>query len=390
MFGKNEKYYLSNGAGFTAKEIAQQPITWTKTYSLIKSMKNQIVDFLNKFDKDSIVYLTGAGTSEFVGNTVGDYINNLVTPEVRSIASTNLVSSPSLYFKKNRKTLLVSFGRSGSSPESILSVNLANQLCDDIHHLVITCNSEGTLAKESNGKSNYLTIILPDETHDQSFAMTSSYTNMMLATILAFDIKNLVKNEEIINHMSELTNEVINNNYKIIDDLVANFKFDRIVYLGSGTLKGMAQESALKILELSSGLVATMFDSPLGFRHGPKSVIQKNALTVVYLSDNEYTRSYELDLLKEMLNQKAEDEILVVTNKPIGKMENLNYVIELNKDVVIDDLLLVFPYITVAQIIALKKSLDLNIASDNPCPTGEVNRVVKGVTEYDYKGDIYE
>ena len=143
MFGKNENYYQSNGAGFTAKEIAQQPSTWTKTYDLVKSMKNQILDFLNKFDSDSIIYLTGAGTSEFVGNTIGDYINNLVTPEVRSIASTNLVSSPNMYFKKDRKTLLVSFGRSGSSPESILSVNLANQLCDDVHHLIITCNSEG-------------------------------------------------------------------------------------------------------------------------------------------------------------------------------------------------------------------------------------------------------
>ncbi|PAT01435.1 hypothetical protein CI105_06895 [Candidatus Izimaplasma bacterium ZiA1] len=389
MFGKNENYYQSNGAGFTAKEIAQQPCTWTKTYYLVKSMKNQIVDFLNKFDSDSIIYLTGAGTSEFVGNTIGDYINNLVTPEVRSIASANLVSNPDMYFKKDRKTLLVSFGRSGSSPESILSVNLANQLCNDVHHLIITCNSEGTLAKESHNKSNYLTIILPDETHDQSFAMTSSYTNMMLATILAFDIKNLAKHEKTIDHMSELTNEVIEYNYQLIDKLVLNFKFNRIVYLGSGTLKGMAQESALKILELSSGLVATMFDSPLGFRHGPKSIIQKNALTVVFLSDNEYTRSYEVDLLKEMLKQKVEDEILVVTNKPLEKLANLDYVIELKKDVVEDDMVLVFPFITVAQIIALKKSLDLNIASDNPCPTGEVNRVVKGVTVYEYMSDKY-
>ena len=30
------------------------------------------------------------------------------------------------------------------------------------------------------------------------------------------------------------------------------------------------------------------------------------------------------------------------------------------------------------------QSLSLGITPDNPCPTGEVNRVVKGVTLYPY------
>ena len=46
----------------------------------------------------------------------------------------------------------------------------------------------------------------------------------------------------------------------------------RVVYLGSDVLKGVAQESALKVLELTAGKVVALHDSPMGFRHGPKSV----------------------------------------------------------------------------------------------------------------------
>lgn len=42
-------------------------------------------------------------------------------------------------------------------------------------------------------------------------------------------------------------------------------------------------------------------------------------------------------------------------------------------------------YLVFGQILALKKSLNLGLTPDNPCPTGEVNRVVKGVTIHQFK-----
>ena len=49
-----------------------------------------------------------------------------------------------------------------------------------------------------------------------------------------------------------------------------------------------------------------------------------------------------------------------------------------------ENVLLGLDFILFAQTIALMKSLSLGITPDNPCPTGEVNRVVKGVTLYPY------
>ncbi|XMB87106.1 SIS domain-containing protein [Mycoplasmatota bacterium WC44] len=387
MFGKTKEYYIDNKSTHTVNEIFQQPSTWLKTFTLIKEMESQVMEFFSHIDEGTQVYLVGAGTSEFVGNTITPFINNLNKRNVQSVSTTNIVSNPWLYFKKSQKTLVVSYGRSGSSPESVATVNLANEICDDIHHLVITCNKDGHLAKESKGKDNYLSIILPDETHDKSFAMTSSYTNMMLASILVFDIDNIDKHEENVTKVVEMSNEVLENRYSIIDSVVTQFDFKRIVYLGSATLKGTAQESALKILELSGGKVATMFDSPLGFRHGPKSIIQDDVLTVLYLSDNDYTRKYELDLLKEMCAEKGDNKILVISNRKVDEsINNIDYKIELNFDSVEDDVLLSFVYIIVGQLIGMKKALHLGISSDNPCPSGTVNRVVKGVTIYEYRG----
>ena len=170
-----------------------------------------------------------------------------------------------------------------------------------------------------------------------------------------------------------------------VQKIVDEFDYNRIVYLGNIGLKGVAQESALKTLELTAGKVATMYDSELGFRHGPKSIIDDNTLTIAYLSDDEYRRRYELDLVKEMAHQRKGNKIVVVYNHDCEGIEELaDYPIQIKIGQDMENVLLGLDFILFAQTIALMKSLSLGITPDNPCPTGEVNRVVKGVTLYPY------
>ncbi|MDQ0255883.1 fructoselysine-6-P-deglycase FrlB-like protein [Evansella vedderi] len=49
-----------------------------------------------------------------------------------------------------------------------------------------------------------------------------------------------------------------------------------------------------------------------------------------------------------------------------------------------NDFYLALFYIIFAKSLALKKSINLALTPDNPSPDGRVNRVVKGVTIYDY------
>ena len=241
------------------------------------------------------------------------------------------------------------------------------------------------MSLKANENKNCYAINLTDETHDQSFAMTSSYSNMMLATLLAFsldDLEETVKNVKMILAASRV---LLDTRYDEMLKVVDAFDFKRIVYLGSNVLKGTAQESALKMLELTAGKVVTMYDTPMGFRHGPKSIVDDTTLTVVYLSDNAYTRQYEVDLIKEMSGQRKGNKIMAVSSRKDDEVAALvDYFYSFDNETDADNMYLAFEYILAAQLIALYKSLSFGITPDNPCPSGEVNRVVKGVTLYPY------
>ncbi len=117
-----------------------------------------------------------------------------------------------------------------------------------------------------------------------------------------------------------------------------------------------------------------------------KSVIDDGTLTVIYLSDDAYRRKYELDLIKEMSPQRKKNRIAAVMNTPCEEVKGLvDYTLEFTIGEAMDNILLGLDYILFAQALATLKSLSLGITPDNPCPTGEVNRVVKGVTLYPYE-----
>ena len=367
----------------TAKEIIQQPDTWRESVKNLIKNKIEIKSFIDSFlsKKEFRIILTGAGTSAFAGEVCEPYLTSLLNKRVEAIATTDLVASPKSYFIKGMPTLLISFARSGNSPESVHAVNLASQLVDDLYQIVITCNENGKLAKNTVNDEKSLLLLMPPQTNDLGFAMTSSFTTMVLNAMAVFNINNIENFSSDVDKLSNSVNDFIENNIEKVTSL-DNEDFERIVYLGSSTSKGIARESALKVLELTAGKVNVSYDTPLGFRHGPKSVVDDETVSVIYISNDEYTRQYDLDLAKEMLAHKKNDKVVIVgdnieediLNKAdyVFNVENINYNVE-NK------VLLPLQQIIFGQMLSFLKSVNLGITPDNPCPTGEVNRVVQGV-----------
>lgn len=367
----------------TAKEIIQQPDTWRESVKNLIKNKIEIKSFIDSFlsKKEFRIILTGAGTSAFAGEVCEPYLTSLLNKRVEAIATTDLVASPKSYFIKDIPTLLVSFARSGNSPESVHAVNLATQLVDDLYQIVITCNENGKLAKNTVNDEKSLLLLMPPQTNDLGFAMTSSFTTMVLNAMAVFNIDNIENFSSDVDKLSNSVNDFIENNIEKVTSL-ANEDFERIVYLGSSTSKGIARESALKVLELTAGKVNASYDTPLGFRHGPKSVVDDETVSVIYISNDEYTRKYDLDLAKEMLAHKKNDKVVIVgdnieediLNKAdyVFNVENINYTVE-------NEVLLPLQQIIFGQMLSFLKSVNLGITPDNPCPTGEVNRVVQGV-----------
>ena len=387
IFGITEEKMQETSSNWTVKEIYQQPATWEKTCRQIEEHKDEIQKFIDQVitQEDFDVILTGAGTSEFVGNALFPHLTGLLNYKVKSYGTTDIVATPEAYLSRTKPTLLISFGRSGNSPESIGAVDAAESVCDNLYHLFVTCNKDGALSKRAESTEHCYAINLTPETHDQSFAMTSSFSNMYLATYLCFHLNELDKVVAEVQKIAVAGQNFLDNQYSIPQTIVNEYDFNRIVYLGSNTQKGTSQESALKMLELTAGRVVTMYDTPLGFRHGPKSIIDDNTLTVVYLSDDAYTRQYEIDLIKEMSGQRKGNRIVAVMSKTDEAVAALvDYTVVFGLEENHENVQLGLDYILFAQTLAVLKSLSLSITPDNPCPTGEVNRVVKGVTLYPY------
>ena len=387
IFNYTNEELESLKATFTATEIHQQPSTWEKTIEQVRSRAEEIKAFINKVihQEDYDVILTGAGTSEFVGNALYSYLNRKLNYKVKSYATTDLTATPENYVSAHKPTLLISYGRSGDSPESVGAIQSVEAVNDNLYHLFITCNKDGALSKRANTEGDRcLAINLTPETLDKSFAMTSSFTNMYLATVLCFNLDHFDETVAAVNEVIGAAKQLVEEDWPTIKEFDGAFDYGRIVYLGTNTLKGIAQESALKMLELNAGKIVTMYDTPLGFRHGPKSIIDNTTLTVLYLSDGEYQRQYELDLLKEMSGQRKENRIMVVCNTPCELVKSLaNYYYCFDTPAK-DNVFVGLDFIIVAQLMALFASIRNHFTPDNPCPTGEVNRVVKGVILYPY------
>ena len=387
VFGITDDKMKETSSTFTLTEIYQQPATWEKTCRQIEEHKEEIQKFIDQVIKceDYDVILTGAGTSEFVGNALFPHLAGLLNHKAKSYGTTDIVATPEAYLSRTKPTLLISFGRSGNSPESVGAIDAAEAVCDNVYHLFVTCNKNGALSKRADTTDNCYAINLTDETHDQSFAMTSSFSNMYLANYLCFHLNELDEVLDKVRKIAAAGQNFLDNKYSIAKNIVDEYNFERIVYLGSNTLKGTSQESALKMLELTAGRVVTMYDTPMGFRHGPKSIVDDTTLTVVYLSDDPYTRQYELDLVKEMSGQRKGNKIVAVMNRMDEEAAALvDYAVSFDLDGAYENVLLGLDYILFAQTLAVLKSLSLSITPDNPCPTGEVNRVVQGVTLYPY------
>lgn len=324
--------------------------------------------------QDLRIILTGAGTSAFVGDAALPFIQVDLRFQVVSIPTTDLVSNPEQYLDPTRPTLLVSYARSGNSPESVAAVELVDQLVDEAYHLFLTCNGEGALSRYAQQASNALCVLMPEGSNDKSFAMTSSFSCMLMSTLALLGEFSA----EAIFATAALCESKLTQWPEAVKQLAA-LPYERLIVLGSGGFAGLAREASLKSLELSAGKVMTAFDSSLGFRHGPKFTINDKALVVQLLSSDDYTRQYDLDLLREIRRDNQALRHVALTEKPLSE----EHVFELGQ-LGLGDRWLCFPYILFCQMLAFEKSLQLGFGPDNPCPTGEVNRVVQGVTIYPF------
>ena len=237
------------------------------------------------------VWFCGAGSSAYIGEIVTAGLEG--KGRFRAVATTDLVSRPRAHLS-GRTPLVVSFGRSGDSAESIGTLDVLDNLAPDAPRLNITCNPAGALATRPSPGPQHV-IRLPEACHDAGFAMTSSFTTMLLTALAVFEPEG---GEQRFAPLADSLAELLPR-YRALAGAVPG----RAVFLGTGPLAFAAREAALKVMELAAGEVPALWDSPLGFRHGPKSFVTDDTAICLFLSDEQPARAYEDDLAEELRAQ---------------------------------------------------------------------------------------
>ena len=371
---------------FTELEINGQPLLWGNLFQLIIDHQKEINAFLIPlFQKiDLEIILAGAGSSAFVGEAAQGLVQKNTGCNTRAIATTDLVTHPELYFQQNSPTLLVSFARSGNSPESLETVRLANEFCNEIYHLIITCNSEGELHKYASGKgSNSFSLLLPEAANDKSLAMTGSFTSMLLSILLVGRQENLTEKQGEMELILAQANAILQQQASFRE--IVKRDFERVVFLGSGPMLAIARECHLKLQELTDGQIICKHDSFLGFRHGPRAVVNDKTLMVYFFNQNDHVYKYEKDLAHSIGKDPRKIPVISVgreNSREIDPLLNINLHLEPTQE------LNIIPATLVGQLLGFYKSLELGLNPDNPSVSGSISRVVQGVTIYEYPKEL--
>ena len=374
LFSRPEEEQKRIGYFHTIQEICQQPWTWMRTCERMIASRERLIQDVAGIRS---LVLTGSGSSEYAGDCVRLPLRNELGICTESISGGALLMHGKKIQPPGRPGLLVSLARSGDSPESSGAVELLMDTEPEYRHVVVTCNEKGSLARTWRDHENVHVITLPGETHDKSLVMTSSFTNLLMAARFLGMLERPDEYRQLCGRLGQITAELIRDKFDILAK-IASTGFRRAVFLGSGSRFAAAREAALKMLELTSGRVATLCETFLGFRHGPMSFVQDDTLIVCGLSCDSTMRAYELDLLRELDRKRLGlCKVIIGENIPDSAVREGDEVIECRGLTEIGDEEAPTVDVVVAQLLAFFRCLEEGLQPDSPSEGGVINRVVE-------------
>jgi len=371
---------IARGLLYTPNEIAQQPTTWNQTFWTFDEQREQLILFLdqvgihNSQNERPIVVLIGAGTSDYVGRALIALLREKWECEVVACASTELLPNLDTFVVSGRKYLWISFSRSGNSPEGVAVLEKAIRLYPEIAHLVVTCNMDAQMIPIVAVSRNSHILLLNDMVNDRGLAMTSSFTNMIVMGQCLAHAWSIEEYRATLDILIVAGHQFLESAARHAERISAKH-YARMCMVGSGALAAVAKESALKVLEMTSGQIKTMSETVLGLRHGPMAALDTETLFVCFASEKRNIALYAADLLCE-IKQKGIVAELVVVGPSWAKSEFIcDSYLELPDEV--GDAYRPILDVIFGQLLGLYCSIEHELKPDVPSPGGVINRVVE-------------
>lgn len=381
------------GLEFTPREIAQQPESWKVTYRRCLEQTPGLREVLtgaglaaragSSLASSPTVFLLGAGTSDYAGRALAPLLRKRWNCDVWAVPSTTMITDFDQFHRPGRQYLWISISRSGDSPEGVAVLERTLTQRPDIRHLVITCNAKGQMAQLCGRHPERAFALLLDEAvNDRGLAMTSSFTNMVVAGQCLANLEDLSRFGDVLGQIADAGARFL----PLAADtaaLITTLGCTRACFIGSETLRAVADESALKVVELTAGRVTTLAESALGLRHGPMSSLDGQTVLAAFVSNDARRRNYERDLLDEICRKRLGRARVAVTAGPSDSVAALaDYPLQLNCPPDFPDEYRPVLDVMLGQLLGLFASLRCGLKPDQPSPNGAITRVVSPIPTY--------
>jgi tagatose-6-phosphate ketose/aldose isomerase len=379
---------VAQGILHTPQEIAQQPATWVSTHRLFESRRDEIDEFLSAagiwddIARRPTVLLIGAGTSDYIGQSLVHLLRQRWQCEAAAVPSTDLLTHVDSYVIPGRRYLWISFSRSGDSPEGVALLARTAERYPDIRQLVVSCNKNGRMLRSTDGQKNRLGVCLEDAVNDRGLAMTSSFSNMAVFGQCLGHIRTGDEYQGVLRQLVEAGESFLGVASDCAAELAAG-SHRKACFVGSGALKAAARESALKVLELTAGNIQTMSESGLGLRHGPMAALNRETLFVCFVSGDERVQRYEKDLLDE-IGRKHVVRSRIAIGLPCEEKSNrlADRCLSWAPELAVPDHYRPPLDVIFGQLLGLFFSLSCKLQPDCPSPSAVISRVVQNVNIY--------
>ncbi|MEW7313160.1 SIS domain-containing protein [Buttiauxella gaviniae] len=381
MLNHNEAYWQQKGACLTVEAIVAQPRLWQEGLALVKARQAGLETFWRKSNADTRILITGAGSSLLAAQASVNWLRSVVPNPIDVIPATDLVLAPGTL---HENTVLVSVSSSGNTPETVKVVEQALTIYPQMRHLAVTNNADSRLAQLAQQHPEGLFIPVPEGTSNGSFAATSEFTVPLWYLMLLVAPAGLSEAEKVLPVLQRGIHHFLTTYAADIEQWAKESR-NNVVAVGSLSLKAVACETSLKLLEMGNGKLMTAWHSMLEFRHGPKLIINRDATVIGYLAARPDIQRYDLDMMTELTQERsAAAQIIAIGHDmlPAGTIAGDKYFHFASPELAdYHESWASLIYVVFAQLAGLYCAIELGVTPDTPSRDGKVAKVAK-VTVY--------
>ena len=325
----------------TREEIFSQHEAWSNALEEIRANKDVLLSY--RFQNYDQIIFTGCGSTYYLSLSAAAIFQKMTGVSCKAVPGGELLMNPDLVYS-GKKDLLVAVSRSGSTTET---VRAAEQFKANTGGSVISITN---YEDQPVSQASDLSICIPAGQED-SVAQTRSFSSMHVAAtamaMLASGQENLFASMQ---ELPAVCEKMLHDYRDLAQSLGENLNYDRFYFLGSGCRFGIGCEANLKMKEMTQTHTEPYYF--LEFRHGPKSMVNENAVVVGLLSKK--WRNFENQVLDEMAEigghivSLAESDALISFNSGVP------------------DEVCTILYLPVLQMMAFYRSLKKGLNPDKP------------------------